>query len=180
MNEKMKKILLAIVVLLVIGSCIFMFKISPISKTEKVTEVRNREMPAANATTDELTKGLIVSEEFTNTTDNINEIAVVFTRNYMLDEKDASNTLAIELLDGNKVLASGSFITNDIPDQHRVYVYPTSPITGMVGKKLTLIVYDNSGCDTGVSLMIDNTSTSSFKFGNKKQDGTICFSITGE
>ena len=176
----MKKILLAVVALLVVGSCIFMFKISPVGKTEKVIEVKNREMPVANATTDELTKGLVVSEEFTNTTENINEIAVVFTRNYLLDEKDASNTLAIELLDGNKVLASTTVITNDIPDQHRVYVYPTSPIAGMVGKKLTLKVYDNSGCDTGVSLMIDNTYNSSFKFGTSKQDGTICFSITGE
>lgn len=157
-----------------------MFTISPIKKTENVSEISNRELPAANATTDELTKGLVVCEDFINTTDNINEIAVVFTRLYFLDEKDASNTLAIELLDGNKVLASGSFITNDIPDQHRVYVYPTSPITGMVGKELTLKVYDNSGCDTGVSLMIDNTSTSSFKFGNKTQNGTICFSIIGE
>lgn len=179
MNKKTRNILLGIVAALVVGSLAFMLILSNSNKTENVAEIKNREMPTATGITDELVKNIVVEQEFVNTTENINEIAVVFSRIYYLDEADANHTLAIELLDGNKVLANTVIKTNDIPDQHRVYLYPDVPISGLVGKKLKLKIYDNSKCDTGVALMINSEENESYNFGNSKKDGTICFSVIG-
>lgn len=180
MNKKFRNILIAVVAVLVIGSCVFMFAISPISKKEDITESQNMEMPEANGITDELTEGLVVEQTFTNTVDNINEVAVVFSRIYYLDEKDVNNTLAIELLDGSNVLAKTEIKSNDIPDQHRVYLNPSSPINGVLGKELTLKIYENSECDTGVSLMVNNDINTKYDFGGSKKKGSICFSVSGE
>lgn len=176
----MRNVLLVIVAVLVIGSCIFMFAISPISKTEKVDEIGNLEMLEANTTTDELIKGVVVEQNFINRTENINEIAVVFTRMYYLEEADANTEVTIELCEGRNVLASHKIVANDIPDQHRVYVNPQTPITGMVGKELTIKIYESSNCDTGVCLMANDSSNTNYKFGNKKYSGSICFSVSGE
>lgn len=180
MNSKFKKILIIAAALLAIASCVFMFMISPIKSSKNISEPQNIEMLAANGTTDELVKELVVEQDFINTVENINEVAVVFSRIYFLDEQDADNTVAIELLNGNNVLASTIIKSNDIPDQHRVYLYPSSPISGLLGKELTLKIYENSNCDTGVSLMINTDSNEKIRFGNKKIDGSICFSVAGE
>ena len=181
MNKKIEKILIAIAIVLVICGCVFMFMPS-LSKTNKdanVGEATNREMPDANGTTEELTKGVVVEQNFINATDSINQIAVVFSRLYFLEEKDAQHTLAIEILDGNNVLLNETFISNDIPDQHRVFVDASSSITGLFGKELTLRIYENSNCDTGVALMINSDSDDTFKFDNHKMNGSICFSVSG-
>lgn len=180
MNKKIKNTLIIIAAALVIVSIVFMIVLSLKNKTVNVTEIKNLEMPQATCVTEELTKGIVVEQDFINTTDNITEIAVVFSRVYYLDEKDAEHTVAIELLDGNKTLASTIVKSNDIPDQHRVYLYPKSPIANVVGKELTLKIYENSKCDTGVSLLVSDNVDTKYKFGGSKKQGSICFSITGQ
>lgn len=180
MNKKFRNILIIVVAALVIGSCIFMFKISPISKTEKVEEIGNMEMIAANTTTDELTRDIVVEQKFINKTENIKEIAVVFTRIYYLEETDANTNVVIELCEGSKSLCKQQVLANDIPDQHRVYIYPETVLSGLVGKELTLKIYMNEDCDSGVSIMANDEVNSTYKFGKKKMSGSICFSITGE
>lgn len=177
MNKKFRNILIAIVAIVAIGSCFFMFKISPISKNDKIAE-SNTEIPSANFLTEELTKGLVVEQEFTCSVDNIKNVAVVFSRLYYLDENDANNTLAIELLEGNSVLASTSIKSNEIPDQHRVYLTPSTSLSEMKGKILTLKIYENSKCDTGVALMANSDAKTNYRFGNSTMNGTICFSVS--
>ncbi len=159
-----------------------MFIISPSnSKVVPVENVCDRQMPDADGTTNELTKGLVVKQDFINTTENIKEIAVVFSRMYFLEEDDYEVDIAIELLDGSKSLAKQLFVANDIPDQHRVYVTLDTPLSGYVGKELTLKIYEVSKSDTGVMLMkSENYPDSTYKFGSKKCNGSICFSISGE
>lgn len=180
MNKKTRNILIFLTTILVIGSCAFMFFISPISKTEKVKEIGDMEMIEANTTTDELTRDVVVEQKFINKTENIKEIAVVFTRIYYLEEVDANTEVVIELCDGSKKLCYQNILANDIPDQHRVYMYPETPITNMIGKELTLKIYVKDDCDSGVSIMCNDNVNSTYKFGNKKMSGSICFSITGE
>lgn len=157
-----------------------MFVISPASKTEKVESVGNLEMIDANTTTDELTRDIIVEQKFINKTENIKEIAVVFTRMYYLQEHDADTKVVVELCDGNKKLCSQQIVANDIPDQHRVYIYPENSISGLVGKELTIKIYMANDCDSGVSIMANNEVNSTYKFGSQKMNGSICFSVTGE
>ena len=178
MNKNTKRLVLGLLAVAIIGLCAFLFVFG--SDTKEVT-ICNREMPTATDVTDELTKGLVVKQNFVNTTENIKEIALVFSRLYYLDEDDNDVPINIELLCGNDVLASTSIVSNDIPDQHRVYLNIDNPINGYVGKKLTLKIYETYGSDTGVALLISNEiKNESLSFGNRKMNGSICFSVIGE
>lgn len=173
MNKKTRNILIAIVAGLVIGSCIFMFIISP-----PVVKKGNREMPKATSETDDITNDTIVEQKFINTTEDIEEIAIVFSRHYNLGE---NVDMIIELLDGNNVLASTSINCDDIEAEHRTYIKPNNTISGFVGKELTLRIYTSSSAGTGLALkMNSDDKNSSFIFGNETVKGTLCFSVTGK
>ena len=173
MSKKFRNILIVVVAALVIGSCIFMFRISPIK-----VKTGNREMPEANGSTDEITQGIVIDQSFENITEDIKEIAVVFNRLYYLDENCDVN---IELLDGEQVLVSKTYDADSIEGSHRTYLYPNEPLSGLVGKQLTLRIYSPTTWGTGLSVMVQNdASNSTYTFGNKTKKGTICFSITGK
>ena len=173
MNKKTKGFLISIVAALVVGSCIFMFIISPISIKEG-----NREMPDATSETEEIKNGIIVEQKFNNYTEDIEEIAIVFSRHYDLGE---NVDMIIELLDGSNILTSASINCDDIEAEHRTYVKPNKTISGFVGKELTLKIYTKSSAGTGLALkMNSNDKNSSFVFGNETVKGTLCFSITGK
>ena len=172
MNKKFRNILIIVVAALVIGSCIFMFKISPIK-----VKTGNREMPEANEQTQEIMTDIIVEQQFKNYTEDIEEVALVFSRAYDLGEHV---DMVIELLNGDEVLASESIDADSIQANHRTYLKPASTLSGLVGKELTLRVYTKSTAGTGLSLMINTDEDSSFMFGNQTIKGTICFSITGK
>ena len=149
-----------------------MFIISPVK-----VKSGNREMPDADGQTDEILHDMSVEQRFTNSTEDITEVAVVFNRAYYLyDEAE----IVVELLDGNKVLAQNVINADDVPGDHRTYINIDNPISGMVGKVLTLKIYTTSTAGTGLSLMMNSKANESFLFGDKKINGTICFSITGK
>lgn len=176
-NKIFKTVLIVICVVLVFAGAIFMFGGNINKKQEiDISESSNREMPTADAITGEITEDTIVEQKFINTTDNIVEIATVFTKTYI----SKHCYLTIELLDGETSLVKESILVEDIPDQHRVYVRPSSPITGVLGKELTLRMYSDPKSDTGLELMICTSEDTSFNFGKKEIKGTICFSITGQ
>ena len=177
MNRNKRVILeivfLSVAVLLVV---FFMFrdKINVSPGTSQVSG--NVEMMEANSVTDEITKDISVFQKFRNTNNSIGKIAVVFTRLY-----DLGNVkIAMELLDGNKTLIKKTISVDEIEDQHRTYLEAESPITGMAGKELTLRIYPVTDSDTGLALMYNNSTSSTFQFGTKKVNGTICFSVTSE
>ena len=149
-----------------------MFSISPVK-----VKSGNREMPEADGQTAEILSGVIIEQKFTNITEDINEIAIVFNRLYSLEEK---TNIVIELRDGGSVLASSVLNADDIEGSHRTYIKPDSTISGYVGKELELRIYTDSTAGTGLSLMTNSGENSSFTYGDQKIDGTICFSITGK
>ena len=97
-------------------------------------------MAEANNTTIELYKGNIIEQSFTNELDRLEKVGIVCHTYW----RENSGTLTIQITKDKNIYASQRINVADIPDQHRVYVYPTSPINGMVGKKCTLKFYDNS------------------------------------
>lgn len=173
MSKKVRNILIAVVAVLVLGSCIFMFAISPIS-----VKKGNREMPDADSQTGEILSGIVVRQDFNNITDNINEIAIVFSRDYYLEE---NTNIIIELLNDSEVLIHSELNADDIEGNHRTYLKPASPISGLVGKDLTLKISTDSTAGTGLSIMCNNSDNSSkYTYGDNVVNGTLCFSITGE
>lgn len=167
----MKKLLIACVGVLVIGSCIFMFIISPIT-----LRTGDRKMPEATTSTDEIKSGIVIEEKFNNITDNISEIAIVFSRLY--EQEDCS--IIIELLNGNDLLTREVVYALDIPGDHRTYVKPASQISGYVGKELTLRIYSDTSAGTGLAVMVDGDDNSMYTMGGNTKKGTLCFSITGK
>ncbi len=176
--KKDKKVILLIglCALFIVAAVLFMFKDKLFVRRETVTVSENREMPEANAVTNEITNGLVVEEKFINHTDHIKELAIVFTKLYVLDNVE----LSIELLEGNKTLLKKTVNVLQIEDQHRLFIEADAPIEGVLGKELTLRIYPETASDTGVALMMQETDDSLIKFGRMKVRGTICFSLAGE
>lgn len=172
MNNKKRNTVIAIVAAIIVGILVFLLFMNPIR-----TKKGNREMPKATSETDEITNLIIVEQKFINVTEDINEIAIVFSRHYDLGE---DVDMIIELLDDNKVLASKSINCDDIQGNHRTYINPDKIISGYFGKELTLKIYTESSAGTGLSIMMNEEEDSSFMFGNKSIKGSLCFSITGK
>lgn len=149
-----------------------MFAISPVK-----VKSGNKEMPEADGQTQELLSGIVIEQKFTNITEDIQEIAVVFNRLYFLEE---NTNVVIEIVDGSNVLAQSVLNADDIEGNHRTYVKPSKPISGYVGKELELRIYTDSTAGTGLSLMTNSSADSSYVYGDQKINGSICFSITGK
>ena len=134
-----------------------------------------REMPVADGVSGELSHGISLIETFDNSVETIDNIAVVFTKFY----RDAHGTLTFALLDGNQVLYYTTMDAQEIPEQHRVFFTPETPLENMAGKKLKMIVYAYCEDNDGVGLMLktEDVGDSQIKYGNSEFDGTLCFSL---
>ncbi|MCR4633424.1 MAG: ABC transporter permease [Erysipelotrichaceae bacterium] len=132
----------------------------------------------ADSVTPELTRGVIVSQEFINTVDNIDQVSIIFTKLY----REGKGLLAVDLFDGEDLLFRKIFDVDKIPEQHRVYLIPENPIRGLRGKKLTIRIYSNSSLNQGVSVMMNKSAVpegSLIKVNDEALEGSICFSVSG-
>ena len=178
-NGNKEKIIIAVVAVFVLLSVWFMFgrNIGGNSNTNSNNQIRKNDstqMPTANNTTSEITKSITVKQNFVNTADTISKVGVVFIKNYSIDNVN----IVIELREGNNVLAKSVIDTNAVEAQHRTYVEPSSALTGMKNKNLTLVIYSEKKIDTGLAIMIDDSADSTYSFGSKTCPGTLCFSVT--
>ena len=132
----------------------------------------------ADSVTPEITRGVTVTQEFTNTVDNIDNIAIVFTKLY----REGKGLLTVDLLDGNTLLYRKVFDVDQIPEQHRVYIQPEQQLKNLKNKTLTIKIYSNSKIYEGASVMMNKTNVpegSKIRVNGIAQDGTICFSVSG-
>lgn len=132
----------------------------------------------ADSVTPEISRGVTVTQEFENTIDNIERVAIVFTKLY----REGKGLLTVDLLDGEALLYRKVFDVDQIPEQHRVYLEPENPIRGMMGKTLTIKIYSNSKVNEGVSVMMNKSVTSGdlkMRIGKETLNGSICFSVSG-
>ena len=132
----------------------------------------------ADSVTPEITRGVTVTQEFTNTVDNIDNIAIVFTKLY----REGKGLLTVDLLDGNTLLYRKVFDVDQIPEQHRVYIQPEQQLKNLKNKTLTIKIYSNSKIYEGASVMMNKANVpegSKIRVNGIAQDGTICFSVSG-
>ena len=177
MNRNKRTVLLLVLCsLFVIASVLFMFRDKLFVRRETVSVSEDRQMPEANAVSNEITNGLTVEQKFMNRTDHIKELAIVFTKLYVLNDVEIS----VELLDGNRTLLKRTVNVSKIEDQHRLFINADEPIEGVLGKELTLRIYPETASDTGLALMMQENGDDVIRFGTMKVRGTICFSLTGE
>ena len=175
-NRRTQKIVIIVTAVFIVGALLFMFggNLFNGSGSGKARKTDSTVMPEATGTTNEIRKTTVVSQDFTNTTDTISAVGVVFVRSAYMENV----YLNIDLLDGSKVLASTTVNVKNIEEQHRTYVTPASRLTGMKGKTLTLKIYPSEKEDTGIKIMMSDAVDSAFKFGNVTYEGSLCFSVT--
>lgn len=132
----------------------------------------------ADSVTPEIVRGVTVTQTFKNTVDNIDNIAIVFTKLY----RDGEGLLTVDLFEENTLLYRKMFDVGEIPEQHRVYLEPETPIKDVKDKVLTIKIYSNSKTNEGVSIMMNKMEApegSRIKVGNQVLKGSICFSVSG-
>ena len=132
----------------------------------------------ADSVTPEITRGVTLTQDFTNTVDNIDQIAIVFTKLY----REGKGLLTVDLLDGENLLYRKMLDVGKIPEQHRVYLEPENSIRGCRDKVLTIKIYSNSRINEGASVMMNKAAAPEgykIRVGNETISGSICFSISG-
>jgi len=173
-NKKLEKIIIAVTAVFVIASFLLVFGGNIFRNDGNIRKTDSTVMPTATETTNEIKRGVVVEQEYINTTDTISDLGIVFNRIAYVD----GINLMLELWDGNTLLASNKVSTANIEDQHRTFIEPASVLTNMKNKKLKLKIYSDKKEDTGVVIMMDKNANASFSFGNKTINGTLCFSVT--
>ena len=174
-NKKIEKIVISVTALLIIAALLFMFGGNLFKKAGAIRKTDSTVMHEATGTSNEIRKTTVVSQDFINTTDTISKVGIVFIRSSYIENVH----LAMELLDGDKVLASTIVNVKDIEEQHRTFIVPASKLTDMKGKTLTVKIYSADKEDTGIKVMIaSDVKDSSYKFGNVTYEGSLCFSVT--
>ena len=139
----------------------------------------NNAIIEADTVTTEISRGVVVSQDFICPVDNIESVSVVFTKLY----REGKGTLSVCLVDGTNVLYLQKYdISKDVPEQHRLYLEPEEPVSGYKGKVLTLRMFSDAKPYDGVSAMMNIGNApegSTIKINNKAIDGTLCFSVSG-
>ena len=135
-------------------------------------------MQDADGITPEITRGVTIFQDFNNTVDHIDKIALVFTKLY----REGKGSMTIDLLEGEQLLYRQILNVEKIPEQHRIYIEPANSIRNVKDKTLTLKIYSNSKINEGASLMMNKGNApegSVIHVGKESLDGTICFSVSG-
>lgn len=172
-NKKTQKIILIVAALFVVIGFLVMFGNGLNFGGGSIKKTDTTIMPDATNVTDRIGENVMVEQTFQCTTDSIRKLGVVFTRIQYLEGPN----MVIELLDGNNTIGSTVIRVELIEEQHRIFIEPNIPITGVKDKNLTLRIYGQEGKDTGLALMYAEVGGSTFKFNNKSIKGTICFYV---
>lgn len=172
-NKKFLTIIIVFLSFFVLLGFWFMFGRNSTPKIDPTIEIDVTTMPDATKATEMISKGVTVRQGFICTTDTINNIGIVFTR---LQYVEGVN-LVLELLDGNNTLAKSVIPVTQVEDQHRVFIEPDGILKDVKGKVLTIKIYSENGASTGLGLMVSEAIDTNYLFNNKKQKGTICFSV---
>ena len=173
-KEKLKKIFIAIIS--IYTALVVSFYFLGGDQIKYKASSGNIAMPEATAVTDEIVAGSIVSQDFVNQIENIEQLAIVFTKFY----RNASGIISVSLYNGNEAIVRNTMKLVDVPEQSRIYLVPEEPITGLKGKKLTLKIYTTAKINHGVAVMMSkDVPDSTVNFNGKEIEGTLCFSITG-
>ena len=166
------KIIILVAAAFIVIAVLFMF--SSFIDFSKKRKTDSTVMPEATGTTERIENGVVVEQTFTNTTDTITEVGIVFVRIQYLEGTD----MILELYDGNKLLARSSYPIHMIEDEHRTYIVPDSPLSGMKRKNLTIKIYSKDKTDTGFAILVSENENAEYKFGNVSKNGSLCFSVT--
>lgn len=172
-NKKLQKIVIIVAAVFILVSLFFMFGKTLFSaKTTRNSD--STVMPEATGTTNEIRASTVVQQDFVCSVDTVSKVGIVFVRGKYIQGVD----LAMELYDGNTLLASTTVNVAKIEEQHRTYIEPSAKLSGMKNKTLTLKIYSADKEDTGMMIMMSDKVKSNFKFGNKTINGSLCFSVT--
>ena len=180
-NRRKERILIIVAVVFVLAAFLFMFK-GNIFKGLTVGKSDITIMPTADGATSEISKKTNISQVFKCTVDNIDDVALVFTRLYYLDDLKEEDLpyITIELKDGDQVLMSKRVRVDCVEDQHRTFIESNNSLTGLKDRDLTIAVTNDSNIDTGLALMTKDDKKHSFNYNGMKVSGTLCFVVNSK
>ena len=139
---------------------------------------KNILMPEADSATEEIINGRYISQKFVNTVENIEEIAIVFTKFY----REGEGMVNIDLYDDEHLYLHKTISIDEIPEQHRVFLTLDEPIKNVNDKIMTLKISSTAKEGSGAAVMMNKSSApdgSVLKTGDKEINATLCFSVTG-
>ena len=131
----------------------------------------------SDSVTDELVKGMTISQDFKNEIDNIENISIEFNNYY----RSGSGDVVVELFDNTRLLMSKTISVDTINETRIVSIDFSKPIQEEKGKVLTLKIHLVNGDNSGLTvLMKQNINDGSIiKINNTGIRGSLCYSVKG-
>lgn len=186
-NKSKEKTVIIVAIVFVLAGFLFMFRGSIFSgylfKGFSFGKNDITKMPEADGTTAEISKNTTITQTFKCNVDSIDNIALVFSRLYYLNEIEKEEDIpfiTIELKDGDEILMSDKFRVDCIEDQHRTFISSDKPISGLKDKELTIVVNNESNLDTGLVLMSKKDKKCSYTYNGMDVVGTLCFVVNSK
>lgn len=174
MNKKLKKALVLFAYILIVVSISAML----LMEGNSFSFGGGIKMPDADSTSQEITKGVVIEQKFTNKLKNIKKISLVFTANW---RDYNSGDMTVELLHVEELLYSQKIDVNSIPEQHRVFLEFDPAISDLKNEVLTIRIKSNSKMGSAVSCMVSTGSNiGEYSINSNIQSGSICFETSGE
>ena len=175
-KEKLRKIF--ILIILVYTAFVVSFYFLAEKQLKYKTSSGNIAMLNGEYVTDEIGDNVKVSQIFTNKIDRIEQLSLLFTKYYKVNDEN----VVIELTEGDAVLMRKKVNVEEIKDQRSYDIIFENPITNLNGKRLTLRVYSESGNKLGIALLLNSSdapSSSIVNAGSRIVRGSACFSLLG-
>ena len=170
---KKEKIVIGITAVFVLLSFFLMFKDNLFSGLDTNKRKDPSMMPDATGMSEEIGKNDVIEQSFISDLSSISEVGIVFEHEYV-----GSGQIAIELLENRTVIASDTYLSSSIKDQHRTFLKVEPAISDCLNKEYKLRISSISSEDTGLKVLISDRNDSVFRYNNKAVSGTLCFSIS--
>ena len=170
-RRRTENILIAIALILIAVTFFFMFSKRYHSRLNGNDSLDVTKIHEATTVSSLINRGSTVSQDFVCPYDRISSLVIIFNKT---DDSNA-NAVTVELLKGEESIFSQALSVQEIADQHRTTIRIDSSGNKNQAMTLRISAYD----DTGLALMIDETTEAWYSFDHMAMKGTICFAING-
>jgi len=130
-----------------------------------------------DSVTDEIVKDLLISQNFLNQVENIEELTVEFNKYY----RSGSGNIVIELYDGERLLLVNTIPVEMVETVYNVPLNIPRTLQNLKNKVLTIKIHSANAENSGITVTLKQNidSDSRVRIGSRVVKGSLCFSVKG-
>lgn len=175
-KEKIRKIYVSVFSLII--ACLVAFYFLAGDQIKYRDSRRNISVGDANKATVDITKDVVVQQNFYNLIDRLKKVTVECTTLYRTN----NGKVTIGVYDGSELLFQNSYYVNTIKEGDVLVAEAEDYIEGKDGKELSIIITSTSTENYALELLTNTVSTAGtfLHVGDVYMAGSLCFTASGQ